>query len=131
MNETIRTAIEKSAKGEIPYPVLARTLLESGVRSYHVDVATHTAVYRGDGDPFTIQGKAVAIPGEPPTAFQEEKVKAAILANQRREIDYEGFLQRIWQNGTIAYDVDLAERTVTYRGRDGEAYVERIPLPES
>ena len=127
MNASIQTAIDQSARGEIPYPVLARTLRESGIRTYRVDVATHTAVYQGSGESFTVQGTAVAGPGEPPAAFDAPGLVAALRANQRREIDYDGFLERIWRSGVTSYDVDLEARTVTYRGPGGEAHVERIP----
>ena len=127
MNASIQTAIDQAARGEIPYPVLARTLRESGIRTYRVDVATHTAIYQGDGEPLTLRGAAVAGAGEPPPAFDRSGVVAALLANQRRETDYDGFLRQIWQSGVTSYDVDLAARTVTYRGSKGEAHVERIP----
>lgn len=127
MNASIQTAIDQAARGEIPYPVLAKTLRESGIRTYRVDVASHTAVYQGNGETFTINGRAVAGPGEEPPAFDPPGLVAALLANQRREIDYEEFLERIWRSGVSSYDVDLEARTVTYRGRGGEAHVERIP----
>jgi uncharacterized protein YbcV (DUF1398 family) len=128
MNPTIQTALEQSARGEISYPTLAQILVNAGIRSYHVDVAAHTATYHGEGEPFTHQGQAIAHPQEPPPLFREDALKAAIIANQRKEIDYEEFLRRIWQSGTTVYDVDLEEKTVTYRGRGGEACVERIPI---
>lgn len=127
MNASIRTAMDQSSRGEISYPVLAKTLREAGIRSYRVDVASHTAVYQGNGETFTINGRAVAGPGEEPPAFDPPGLVAALLANQRREIDYDGFLERIWQSGVTSYDVDLEARTVTYRGQGEEAHVERIP----
>lgn len=127
MNASIRAAIDQSARGEISYPVLAKTLRDSGVRTYHVDVAAHTAVYQGDGESFTIQGEDVAGAGEKPPAFDQPGILAALLANRRREIDYDGFLRRIWQSGVTSYDVDLEARTVSYNGQDGEVHVERIP----
>lgn len=99
MNASIRAAIDQAAQGEIPYPVLAKRLRESGIRTYHVDVATHTAVYQGDGEPFTIKGEDVARASEKAPAFNQPGIVAALLATQRREIDYDGFLQRIWQSG--------------------------------
>jgi uncharacterized protein YbcV (DUF1398 family) len=127
MNASIRDAIDQAARGEISYPVLAKTLWESGIRAYHVDVATHTAVYQGDGEPFTIKGEGVARAGEKAPAFDQSGVVAAIHASQRRDIDYDGFLQRIWQSGVATYDVDLEARTIIYKGQSGEAHVERIP----
>lgn len=127
MNASIRTAIDQSARGEISYPMLAKTLREAGLRSYRVDVASHAAVYQGEVETFTINGRAVAGPGEEPLAFDPPGLVAALLANQRREIDYDGFLERIWRSGVVTYDVDLEGRTVTYRGQGGEAHVERSP----
>ena len=127
MNALIRAAIDQAAQGEIPYPVLAKTLRESGIRTYHVDVATHTAVYQGDEETFTIKGEDVARAGENAPAFDPSGIVAALLASQRREIDYDGFLQRIWRSGATSYDVDLEARRITYKGQNGEAHVERIP----
>lgn len=125
MSTTIQESIAQSARGEIPYPVLARRLREAGFHRYEVDVASHTAIYEGTGEPLTIQGpeisRAAAVP------FDQEGLRKAILANQRKEIDYDQFLERIWRSGVTRYDVDLEARTITYRGQDGEAYEERIP----
>lgn len=126
MSTTIREDIEKSARGEISYPVLARRLREAGVRRYEVDVPTHTAVYYGTGEPLTLKGPEVATAGDA-APFHQEGLREAILASQRKEIDYEQFLERIWRSGVTRYDVDLEARTVTYRGEGGEAYEERIP----
>ena len=126
MSTTIREDIEKSARGEISYPVLASRLREAGVRRYEVDVANHTAVYQGTGEPLTVKGPEIIGAGAA-APFHREELREAILANQRKEIDYGGFLERIWRSGVTRYDVDLEARTVTYRGDGGEAYEERIP----
>ena len=127
MNASIRAAIDQAAQGEIPYPVLAKTLRESGIRTYHVDVATHTAVYQGDEETLTIKGEDVARAGENVPPFDQPGIVAAILASQRREIDFDGFLQRIWRSGVTSYDVDLEARRIAYKGPKGEEHVERIP----
>ena len=126
MSTTIQEDIEKTAKGEMPYPVLASRLREAGFRRYEVDVRTHTAIYQGTGEPLTVKGPEIAGAGAA-VPLHQEGLREAILANQRKEIDYDGFLERIWQSGVTRYDVDLEARTVTYRGDGGEAYEERIP----
>ena len=126
MSTTIREDIEKTAKGEMPYPVLASRLREAGFRRYEVDVRTHTAVYQGTGEPLTVKGPEIAGAGAA-VPFCQEGLREAILANQRKEIDYDSFLERIWRSGVTRYDVDLEARTITYRGDGGEAYEERIP----
>lgn len=127
MSTTIREDIEKSARGEISYPVLASRLREAGFRRYEVDVATHTAIYQGTGEPLTVKGPEIAGAGAAAAPFHQEGLHEAILANQRKEIDFDGFLERIWRSGVTRYDVDLEMRTITYRGDGGEAYEERIP----
>ena len=37
------------------------------------------------------------------------------------------FLQAAWRAGVVRYAVDFAARTVTYRGCQGESYVEPYP----
>jgi uncharacterized protein YbcV (DUF1398 family) len=127
MSTTIQDAIVQAARGEIPYPVLARMLREAGIRRYEVDVPSHTAVYQGVGEPLTIKGPEIATPGAAAAPFHREGLREVILANQRKEIDYDKFLERIWRSGVTRYDVDLEARTITYRGQGGEAYEERIP----
>lgn len=126
MSTTIQQDIERSARGEISYPVLARRLREAGFRRYEVDVRTHTAVYEGTAEPMTVKGPEIAGAGAA-GPFRQDGLREAILANQRKEIDYDQFLERIWRSGVTRYDVDLEARTVTYRGDGGEAYEERIP----
>lgn len=128
--EAIEAAIVKSRQREINYPEFVRLLSEAGVRAYHVDVPSHTIVYRNGEETHTERGQPVA-PEDARTAapFDERGVKAAIANNQQGKGDYLTFLRQIWVSGVTEYEVDLGERRITYRGAAGEAYVETIPAP--
>jgi uncharacterized protein YbcV (DUF1398 family) len=120
--------IGRSRRREISYPELVRLLVEAGVQTYHVDVATHTIFYRDATESYTEHGP-VAASSQLLAPFSVEGVKAAIAANQQGKSDFLEFLRQIWQSGVTTYEVDLAARSIAYRGAGGESYVEAIPLP--
>lgn len=128
MEQAIRAAREKNRRKEIDYPAFARLLREAGVHSYRADVPAHTITYQGDVEPFTETGHEIVPAAErSPRAFDSEGIREALAANQRGKGDYEDFLRQIWAAGCTHYDVDLQAATVTYRGAQGEAWVEPIP----
>ena len=128
--DAIEAAIVRARQSEVTYPQFVELLSEAGVRTYSVDVPSHTIVYRNGEETHTEQGLQVAPEDAWALArFDESGVKAAIAYNQQGKGDYLTFLQQIWASGVTEYDVDLGERTVSYRGAAGETYVEAIPLP--
>jgi uncharacterized protein YbcV (DUF1398 family) len=128
--DAVEAAIVKARQSEITYPQFVGLLSEAGVRTYHVDVPSHTVVYRNGEEAHTEHGQPV-VPEDArtPALFDESGVKAAIAGNQQGKGDYLTFLRQIWASGVVGYDVDLGARTVTYRGAAGEVYVEAIPSP--
>jgi uncharacterized protein YbcV (DUF1398 family) len=129
--DAIEAAIVKARQREITYPQFVGLLREAGVRTYHVDVPSHTLVYRNGEETYTEHGHPVAPEdARTPAPFDESGIKAAIAGNQQGKGDYLTFLRQIWASGVTEYDVDLGERTVTYRGA-AEAYMEAIPSPSS
>lgn len=128
--DAIEAAIVKARQSEITYPQFVRLLSEAGVRTYHVDVPSHTIVYRNGEETHTEHGSPV-VPEDArtPAPFDESGIKAAIAGNQQGKGDYLTFLRQIWASGVTGYEVDLGERTVSYRGAAGESYTEAIPSP--
>ena len=131
MNEAaIRDAVHR-ADNAPGYPEAVRFLIEGGVKRYHTDVATRTIVYSSDAASYSDLGVAPAhTTPEDAGGFDGSGVEAAFTAVEQGRSDYSGFLGAIWAAGVVEYDVDLVERRITYRGRHGETYVQRIPLPE-
>ncbi|MFG2661712.1 DUF1398 family protein [Streptomyces sp. NPDC048425] len=52
---------------------------------------------------------------------------AALRADQAGEIDFPEFLRGCWEAGFTWFDVDLAGRTCSYHGSEGDSYVETYP----
>lgn len=128
--DEIEAAIVKARQSEVTYPQFVELLSEAGVRTYHVDVPSHTVIYRNGEETHTEHGQpVVSEDARTPAPFDDSGVKAAIAGNQQGKGDYLTFLRQIWASGVVEYDVDLGERTVSYRGVAGEAYVESIPAP--
>ncbi len=132
MKHAVEAAIERARGGGLTYPQFVQLLIDAGVTSYHVDVATHAISYRRGVDEIHAEiGAPTAPPGATPSPFSEAGLVAAIQENQQGKSTYSVFLQRIWAAGVTAYDVDLTGRTITYRGARGETHAEHIPQPST
>lgn len=125
----IEEIVRVSKKEQWPYPKIFQTLKDAGIRSYEVKTASHQIVY-SDG----VQMFQEPIPPGFTTltvakSFCADSIKAAILSNQRKEIDYEEFLKRIAQGGGSSYHVSMETNTITYFGEQpGSEYKEIIPV---
>jgi|SRR5262245_26118506 len=117
----------KAKRDQWPYPKIFEALKEAGVESYETKVSTHEITYYGGSDTWT----EPVPPGFQPLAvsptFDQDGVQAALRRTQKKETDYPQFLKEIAAAGVASYRVDMAARTVTYRGRGGESYAEEVP----
>lgn len=109
------------------FPYLAETLRRAGVSSnvWHLPSCQSTYI---TADGAVVQQLEPLIKGSvdvPP--FDEDALIAALRADQAGKTTFPEFLAAAWQAGVIRYDVDLAERCVTYFGSLGEYYLERYP----
>ena len=111
------------------YPVAVEMMLAAGIKRYHTDVKTHTIVYSADDADHTKAGEAPVPADEPAVTYDKARMKAADAAFARGDTDYTGFLRGLWHAGVVAYDVDLVERTITFRGSQGETRVVNVPRP--
>ena len=120
----------RARSGTISYPQFVQLLIDTGLTSYHVDVATHAISFRRGADEIHAErGAPTAPPGAGPAPFSKDGLVAAIQENQQGKSTHPVFLQRIWAAGITTYDVDLTGRTITYRGARGETHTERIAKP--
>jgi uncharacterized protein YbcV (DUF1398 family) len=134
MNSTNSKAIENlqaamtHAMGIRPevggFPVLAETLRQAGVRRNIWHLPSAQSLYLTDqgavmnlGTPLT-----TGFTNVPP--FDRDALVRALRRDQAGETTFPEFLLASWQAGVVRYDVDFAERQVTYYGCDGESYVE-------
>ncbi len=107
------------------FPYLAEVLRQAGVKHNIWHLPACQSVYITDARPVVsampslIDGYA-EIPG-----FDRESVVKAIRTDQAGESTFIEFLQAAWNAGVVNYDVDFEARVVTYRGVNGEEYVEQ------
>ena len=124
----VEDVLELTKREQWPYPIVFNMLLEAGVTHYETNVGQFEIVYSGEGGELTDYGPN-NFSVVPATRFDPEATKRAIQRSQRGETQYPEFLREIAAAGIHTYRVDMAARTVTYRGAQGETYVESVPQP--
>lgn len=122
----IDEVLEETQAGKLIFPEVVRRLLQAGVESYFVDLASGSETfYMCDGQTHI---KRMILPLLPITdEFSESGVIDAIRAAQADTIRYPEFLKRSAVAGVIAYWAFLAGEKVIYFGRKGESHVENFP----
>jgi uncharacterized protein YbcV (DUF1398 family) len=109
------------------FPHLAEVLRRAGVRTNTWWLPAMQSLYETDlgsvmvlGDPL-VDGMSDVAP------FDQGALVAALRADQAGEMTFAEFAAAAWRAGVLRYVVDLANRTCTYFGLDGETYVESYP----
>lgn len=124
----IEKIISESRIQKWPYPKTFDALKEAGVEFYEVDVSTCAITYHGGGriwkEPEPKDFSVLSISKN----FDVKETQAALERNRRKETTFVQFLQGIAKAGVGTYRVDMAERTVTYKGLTGEEYAENVPV---
>ena len=121
------SGIHKAAKN---YPDLVSKLIEIGIHSYPVDVATGTILYRlADG--VNVLFTSGIEPRSIEAQFNEGKTIVAIRDNQQGKSDYPTFINDIARAGVRFYEATLNgnNKRVTYIGGGG-SYEELIRAVE-
>ena len=121
------SGIHKAAKN---YPDLVSKLIEIGIQSYTVDVATGTILYRlADG--VNVLFTSGIEPRSIEAQFNEGKTIVAIRDNQQGKSDYPTFINDIARAGVRFYEATLNgnNKRVTYIGGGG-SYEELIRAVE-
>lgn len=110
------------------YLELVQMLMDAGVESYTVDVATDIKLYRMH-DHSTILHSEMKIPRAIADMIDVPRVVDIIRASQAQQISYAEFMPMIAAAGVRFYDAVLAgpDKRVSYIGIGGN-YEERIPL---
>jgi uncharacterized protein YbcV (DUF1398 family) len=106
------------------FPVLAETLRQAGVRRNIWHLPSAQSLYLTDhgavmnlGTPLT-----TGFTNVPP--FDRDALVRALRRDQAGETTFPEFLLASWKAGVVRYEVDFAERHVTYYGCDGESHLE-------
>ena len=116
----------ETQEGKMTFPQGVRRLMEIGVESYFVDLASkRKTYYMGDGrthtEPMILNVDPIA------GKFSPAELIAAIRAAQADTIRYPEFVKRSTGAGVIGYWAFLTGKRVVYLGRNGESHVEEFP----
>jgi uncharacterized protein YbcV (DUF1398 family) len=127
-------AAQKQAMATKPrvgsFPYLAETLRRAGVTRNIWALPACQSVFLTHQGPVVMQGQPLVSGAADIPAFDREMLIRALRTDQAGESTFPEFLASSWRSGVVRYDVDFAERTVTYYGCNGEEYVEAYPAVE-
>lgn len=114
--------IRRRSSGEISFAQFLDELLQKGIITYEIDVATGQATYKGDHAEFITDSQLSQIISD---KFNRNKVIEAITNISLPFLD---FLKEIAEAGVAAYHVDIREKKVEYIGINGEVIEEQLNL---
>ncbi|MEQ1645291.1 MAG: DUF1398 family protein [Pyrinomonadaceae bacterium] len=112
------------------FPHLAEVLRQAGVKHNIWQLPSCQSVYITDAGPVVSVMPSLVDGNAEIPHFEAEALIRAIRADQAGESTFREFLQATWDAGIMSYDVDFEARMVTYRGVNGEKYVEEYPQIE-
>ena len=117
-------------QGKITFPEVVKGLLEVGVESYLVDLATMQKThFLSDGATHMVP--MILDPGPVAAEFNSDAIVAALSDAQADVIRYPEFVKRVVAAGVIGYWAFLTGKKVVYLGRKGEQYVREFPKPRA
>ena len=108
------------------FPVLAEVLRQAGIHRNQRTLPAGQNVYVTDRGAVIEPTVSLVSEMSDVPAFDREAV-GAIRADQAGHTTFPEFLAAIWAAGVTGYVADFHQRTVTYSGIDGTAYVESYP----
>ena len=101
-----------------------RKLRNLGVFGYRVDVNSHSKIIFDQNESFVIsKNKNTLIQ----RTFDKQKIVDALRKRQTSQINFDEFMRQIGDAGVFDYIVDIAAKTVIYRGLF-DNYSEKIPI---
>ncbi len=112
------------------FPFLAECLRRAGVEKniWYLPSTHHTYLFHDEA--LVDQGVSLISGMSSIPAFHQDALISALRADQDGKSSFPEFLMAAWKAGTVRYDVDFLERTVTYYGARGEQYQESYPAVE-
>lgn len=109
------------------FPYLAETLRRAGVKRNLWYLPACQSLYLTEAGPVAVVGTPLVTGMADVPQFDREALIAALRTDQAGQSAFPEFLIATWRAGIVRYDVDLAARTCTYFGANGEEYVESYP----
>ncbi len=117
-------------QGEMTFPEVVKGLLEVGVESYQVNLATMQKThFLSDRATHTVP--MILDPGPVAAEFDSDAIVAALSDAQADAIRYPEFVKRVVAAGVIGYWAFLSGKRVLYLGRKGEQYIREFPKPRA
>ena len=126
---TIRECIQDSFAGRTNFPQEVRKLAANGFERYEADLVRLCKTFYTVSGETHVESLPLTESGTVADRFAADELKAALLAIQRREIDYPEFLRRAIAAGIASYVVFLNEWRTIYLGRHGDFHVEDLSKP--
>lgn len=109
------------------FPYLAESLRQAGVTHNIWSLPACQSLFMTAKGPVVMQGTPLVSGTVDVADFDREALIKALQVDQAGESTFPEFLAAAWRAGVVRYDVDFAERTVTYVGCNGEEYTEAYP----
>ena len=112
------------------FPYLAETLRLAGVTHNVWFLPACESLYLTHEGPVVVQDAPLVDGAVDVPRFDQQALLMALRRDQAGNSTFPEFLAASWRAGVIRYEVDFAERVVTYYGCNGESYLEQYPAVE-
>jgi uncharacterized protein YbcV (DUF1398 family) len=125
----MQECVRDSFANRTTFPEEVKRLLAAAFERYEADLLQlHKTFYTASGEA-GVESLPLTGGGAIADRFSAEDLKSALLAVQRREIDYPEFLRRSIAAGVANYVVFLSDGRTIYLGRHGDFHIEDFPKP--
>jgi uncharacterized protein YbcV (DUF1398 family) len=131
--ENLKSAQQKAMTGRPKvggFPYLAEVLRQAGVTRNIWSLPACQSLYLTDQGAVVVQGTPLITGMADVPPFDRDALITALRTDQAGNSTFPEFLAAAWKAGVVSYDVDFAERVVTYCGAGQEKYVETYPAVE-
>jgi uncharacterized protein YbcV (DUF1398 family) len=131
--ENLKSAQQRAMAGRPKvggFPYLAEVLRQAGVRRNLWSLPACQSLYLTEKGAVVMQGTPLISGMADVPPFDRDALITALRTDQAGKSTFPEFLAAAWKAGVVSYDVDFAERVVTYYGSGQEKYVEAYPAAE-
>jgi uncharacterized protein YbcV (DUF1398 family) len=109
------------------FPYLAETLRRAGITRNRWTLPACQSLYVGSNGAVVVPGTPLITGAAEVPRLDREALIRALRTDQAGESTFPEFLMASWLAGVVQFEVDFAERTVTYTGCYGDIYMETYP----
>src|ERR1035441_9169560 len=123
--ENLMEALKRAMAGRPKiggFPYLAETLRQAGVTRNLWFLPACQSLYLTESGPVVTMGAPLISGTADVPPFGRDALITALRKDQAGNSTFPEFLAASWRAGVVRYDVDFAQRTVSYYGVNGEEY---------